>query len=389
MKPIKPTYTESTFSSNKEVKRNAGGSDFKRESVKDISVSLYDVDYAVKWHLENVVNPTITEENTVVTVPILFSTGEKWVAVQKHGYLRDNQGMILTPLIMIKRNSVSKRDDIQDIKVLETPEARMVFETKYTKKNRYDRFSLTNSVPVKDYYSVDVPKFVQVEYELLCWANNTSQLNEIVEQLIWFDGKAFGDSFKFITHIDPPTFDSSNNTGEERLIRASLSMRTKAHILHTHGTNAPTMYKLNPVNRVVISTETDVAFSNVAGAIQAAVLSGASNNGGSSNSGNTSLSSAMIYINSNKQLTGAVQNGTTVTFASGWSIAPSPLPSTSVDNFTFFVNGQMLERTAIQSFTQAGSSSTLVINTTQLGFTLQTTDEVIGIGKFINQDSLA
>jgi len=160
-------------------------------------------------------------------------------------------------LIMIRRNSVSKREDIQDLKVLETAEARITFERKYSQLNRYDRFSLTSKPVKKEYYSMDVPKYVQVEYELLVWTNNTVQLNEIVEQLIWFDGKAFGDSHKFITHIDPPSFENINSTGEDRIVRANMAMRTKAYILNTHGPNAPSIYRLNPATKLIVNNETD------------------------------------------------------------------------------------------------------------------------------------
>ena len=91
MRPDKPNKTESTFSTNAEVKRNAGFTNIKRGDVKDISVALYDVDYAVKWHIENIIKPTILEENSIVSVPIIFAAGEKWSAVQRHGYLRDNR----------------------------------------------------------------------------------------------------------------------------------------------------------------------------------------------------------------------------------------------------------------------------------------------------------
>jgi hypothetical protein len=387
----KPTRTESTYTDNSEVRRLAGYSDVKRVNQKDISVALYDVDFAIKWHMENVIQPTITEGNSIITVPILFSSGEKWAAVQKHGYLRDNQGKILSPLIMIKRNSVSKREDIQDIKVLETPDARITFETKYTKQNRYDRFSVLNGTPPREFYSVDVPKFVQVEYDVMCWTNNTSQLNEIVEQLIWFDGKAFGDTHKFNTYIDPPTFDTTNNTGEDRIVRATLPMRTKAHILNTHGPNAPAMYKLQPVNKLVIGMETDVAISSVSNVSNAASIILSTGGSSTSGGGNISILSSLQYLNTNHQLTGTVINSNTITFASGWISATTQLPATSVNNFTFFINGQMLERSSITSFTQdiSGDLTTLVINTTSLGFTLNITDEVIGIGKFINQDTLA
>jgi len=387
MRPLKPNKTESTFSSNKEVKRNATGEDWKRDgTVKDVSIALYDVDYAVKWHLENIINPTCIEDNSVITVPILFAAGEKWASVQKHGYLRDNQGRILTPMIMIKRNSVSKREDIQDLKVLETADARITFERKYTKANRYDRFSLSQTSPIKEFYSIDVPKFVQIEYELLIWTNNSIQLNEVVEQLIWFDGKAFGDAHKFITHIDPPSFESVNANGDDRIVRATMGMRTKAHILNTHGPNAPAMYKLNPVNKIVTAFEVDMTFETTTsstGLSPMTVLSGPSIPGGSQSANPANINAALVYINSNTQKTGTVTSTTSATFASGWLAAPSSLPNTSIDNFIFYVNGVLLERTAIVSFTQSSNVSTLIIDVAQLGFTLALTDEIVAIGKFI------
>ena len=390
MRPLKPNKTESTFSSNKEVKRNATGEDWKRDgTVKDVSIALYDVDYAVKWHLENVINPTCIEDNAVITVPILFAAGEKWASVQKHGYLRDNQGKILTPMIMIKRNSVSKREDIQDLKVLETADARITFERKYTKANRYDRFSLSQASPIKEFYSIDVPKFVQIEYELLIWTNNSIQLNEVVEQLIWFDGKAFGDAHKFITHIDPPSFESVNANGEDRIVRATMGMRTKAHILNTHGPNAPAMYKLNPVNKIVTAYEVDTAIEKTtSGTSQTPKISisSPSISGGSRSANPANINDALVYINSNKQVTGTVTSTTSATFASSWLAAPSSLPDTSIDNFIFYVNGVLLERTAIVSFTQSGNVSTLVINVAQLGYEFDGSapepDEIIAIGKF-------
>lgn len=389
MKINKPNRTEATSTSNKEVKELAGYSDIKRESVKDVSIALYDVDYAVKWHIENVIQPTVVEENSVITVPVLFAAGEKWAAVQKHGYLRDNQGKLLTPLIMIRRNSVTKRDDIQDLKVLESQEARITFETKYSAANRYDRFGLTNNKPKKEYYSIDVPKFVQVDYELLCWTNNTVQLNELVEQLMWFDGKAFGDAHKFITHIDAPSFEAVNSTGEDRLVRATMGMRTKAHILNTHGANAPSLYKLNPISKLVLGMEVDSAIPSQAKPRVASLSTALIQPGLTGATSSTTLNAAMLYVNTNRQLTGTATNGNTVIFNSGWESAPAPLPATTINNFMFFVNGVLIERSAITSFTDGGLVSTLVVSTANLGYSFQPGDEVVGIGKFIEQDSLS
>ena len=400
MRLDKITKSEAAFVSDKEVKRNAGYTDIKRDSpVKDISTSLYDVDYAVKWHLENVITPTIVEENAVLTVPVMYAAGEKWASVQKHGFLRDSQGKLLTPLIMIRRNSVTKREDIQDLKVLETSDARITFERKYTQRNRYSRFDLAQRPREREFYSMDVPKFVQIEYELLCWTNNTVQLNEIVEQLMWFDGKAFGDSHKFITHIDPPSFENINDTGTDRVVRATLSMRTKAHILNTHGPNAPALYRLNPVNKIIAGIEIDGVTESVSALANTAPRESSTTllNGYGTRSGGSGASStaAIAYLTINRQLTGTVLNSTTVSFASGWETAPTGLPATSIDNFTFLhkqMNWEMaaafIPRSAIVSFTQSAGTSTLVVNTTNLDYNLVPGDQVVGIGKFIVQDNL-
>ncbi len=90
----------------------------------------------------------------------------------------------------------------------------------------------------------------------------------------------------------------------------------------------------------------------------------------------------LTYLNTSKTVTGTVATTSTVTFANGWLTAPTGLPATSVTNFTFFVNGQYVEPTSITSFTQGGGVSTLVLNTTSLGYTLETDDVVIAVGKF-------
>jgi hypothetical protein len=92
----------------------------------------------------------------------------------------------------------------------------------------------------------------------------------------------------------------------------------------------------------------------------------------------------LVYLNTNIQKLGTYVDPTTVTFNSGWITAPNNLPPTSIVNFTFFVNGTLVESTAIVSFTQNAGISTLVIDPTQLGFSLSSGDEIVAIGKFSN-----
>jgi hypothetical protein len=73
-----------------------------------------------------------------------------------------------------------------------------------------------------------------------------------------------------------------------------------------------------------------------------------------------------------------------LTFASGWLAAPSGLPATSLNNFSIFCNGALIENEAIVSFTVNGANNltTLVIDPNELGYSFDLQDEVVAIGKF-------
>ena len=92
----------------------------------------------------------------------------------------------------------------------------------------------------------------------------------------------------------------------------------------------------------------------------------------------------LVYLNTNIQKLGTLVNSTTITFASGWLSAPIGLPSTSLNNFSIFCNGTLIENNAIVSFTVNGANNltTLVIDPSQLGYSFNAQDEVIAIGKF-------
>jgi hypothetical protein len=92
----------------------------------------------------------------------------------------------------------------------------------------------------------------------------------------------------------------------------------------------------------------------------------------------------LVYLNTNVQKLGTYIDAVTVTFASGWLIAPAGLPATSVNNFTIFCNGNLIELAAIVSFTELAGVTTLVIDPSALGYSFSPSDEIIAIGKFSN-----
>ena len=83
------------------------------DTVKNIAVTLYDIDRAIFYYFQTVVKPHVIENDNKISVPVIYGNPERWVSSQKQGFMRDEKGKIITPIIMFKRNSISKDDNNQ------------------------------------------------------------------------------------------------------------------------------------------------------------------------------------------------------------------------------------------------------------------------------------
>jgi len=391
MKPRKPIKTESTFSNNEPVQRET---QVRRDTdkTKNISVSLYDVDYNVKWHLENVIVPQIIDNNQIVKIPILFSTPEKWASVREQGYLRDNKEKLVAPLIMIRRSAVTPREDIntsavfRDIFNKDSSNA-ILFEKKYTKENRYDQFSLLNGrPPLREFYAVEVPTYIEVQYDLMIWTDTTTQLNEVIEQVLFYDGKAFGDTYKFMTYIDTPTFELVNAIGDDRVVRCSMSLRTKAYLIQENLNKTTNMRKFFNINKLQFGIE-------VTGTGESIALTPGGNIATSTTFNKPSVPASAQILNTQileYLALNVTVNADTITAAyadfNGVQIATSPggtIPNPDKYSFTYFINGQYITPAAITSIVNQTSTVVRVtFDTSTLGFTLDSTDVITVSGKF-------
>ena len=76
--------------------------------------TVYDVDFAMKYFLDNEIQPQIHTDGESINVPVIFANGEKWDNVRRLGYLRDEKGMLQSPIIVIKRNSLEERNQLKN-----------------------------------------------------------------------------------------------------------------------------------------------------------------------------------------------------------------------------------------------------------------------------------
>jgi hypothetical protein len=95
--------------------------------------------------------------------------------------------------------------------------------------------------------------------------------------------------------------------------------------------------------------------------------------------------SDLLYINTKKQLqadTITVPNTAQFTSASILEPSLTILGTTTKLSFEYYINGQNVSPLLVDSLTIGGGNVIFTFNTSQLGYSLETDDEIIVIGKF-------
>lgn len=365
----------------------------KGDTDKDFYIGIKDIDEAVMYYFNNVLKLSVVQNNVRVNVPVIYGTPEYWKTIQADGYYRDENGKLMAPLIMFKRRSVTQNRTLGNKLDGNLVHNLQTFETRFNKRNAYSNFNiLTNKVPEKKYIVSVTPDYVTVEYECVVWTYFVEQMDKLIEALNFASRSYWGDPnrFQFLTSIESFEDSISYAIGENRAVRTNFNMTLNGYLIpdtiNKKLANASVYYG---VSQVVFGLETaDQKEQFTAAVKKPSQRSGAKsvllndsvntviNNTYNSNNFDPALAT---YLGTNKSVTGTVVSSNTATFSATWLVAPSPLPATSVVNFTFFVNGQYVEPTSITSFTDG---STLVLNINALGFSLESSDVVMAVGKF-------
>ena len=198
---------------------------------KNFTVTLLDVDTALINYLQNVINPTVVDGGENIKVPIIYGNPEKWYAAKAQGGLRDQQGKLQIPLIMVKRTSFSKDENYQTFnRYLSYP-----VMTKFNEKNKYDKFNLLNKTvaPTNQIFAVTVPDHIKAEYEFIVWTEYVEQNNAILEKINFAEGDYWGDKqrFNFRVKIDNYTNTIESSGDKDRMVRSTFTLTTHAYLL--------------------------------------------------------------------------------------------------------------------------------------------------------------
>ena len=88
------------------------------------------------------------------------------------------------------------------------------------------------------------------------------------------------------------------------------------------------------------------------------------------------------YLRKSFTHTGSFVNSSTSSFNAITASAPSNLTSTTENDFMFFINGMLIENDALQIIQKTSTNLELHLDSSQLGYSLGSQDEIIGFGKF-------
>jgi len=364
----------------------------KDDNIRDYKIGIQDFDEALMYYFQNVLKPSVIQNNTRINVPILYGSPENWKTVQSDGYYRDANGRLLAPLIMFKRRSITQNRTLGNKLDGNSAKNIQLFKKKYSKRNIYGNFNLLNNRnPEVEYVASITPDYVTVEYDCLVWTYFIEQMDSLVESINFASRTYWGDPTKFQFYSSIESFEESINyeVGEDRAIKNSFSLTLNGYLIpDSVNKSMAAINRVFGVSQVVFGLETTDGSAETISTkkLTKKSLSKATVQDGTNiiiNGGAGGLDSAVgIYLSTNKQVTATYVNSTTVTFPYGWLSAPSPLPENGPENFTFFVNGMYVEPTSIVSFVTFGNTSTLIINPTLLTYEFEANDVIIGIGKF-------
>lgn len=365
----------------------------KDDTVKDISIGLEDIDNSIMYYFNNVIKPNVIQNGKQIRVPVIYGSPERWKSVQLDGFYRDNKGKLMVPLIMFKRENIEKNRTLGNKLDGNTVHLYQVVGSKYNNRNSYDRFDIINNrIPSEQYYITATPDYITLTYSCVIFTDYVEQNNKLVEAINFASDSYWGDPnrYKFRASIDSFATTTILESGNERAAKSTFSIKVNGYIIPNTVNKdlATTRSKFYTKSQVVFTMETteNVETIRTAGntpktSMGATIGVVDSYNINITNNNNINTNT-LIYLNTNKQITGNYINNTTINFNSGWLEAPNGMPSTSLDNFIFFCNGQFIEKNAIVSFNNNSNISTLIINPTILQYTFEETDEITAIGKF-------
>ena len=250
-----PDINQSGISFNRSEKMSRKG-----DTYKEFTVGLQDIDESIFYYFENVIRPFVYQNGERREVPVIYGSPERWKSMQKDGYYRDKNNRIMSPIIMFKRNSITKNRSLTNKLDANQPNLYTSWMKQYNPKNFYSNFNaLNNRDQTKQFVANVVPDYVTLSYSVVVQTYYIEQLNPIIEAINYASDAYWGnpERFKFMARID--SFNTVNEIakGEDRSVRSTFDINMYGYIIpDTIQKNLSAVKKYNSRSKVIFSMET-------------------------------------------------------------------------------------------------------------------------------------
>jgi len=204
------------------------------DGTNPFTVGLEDIDGAIMYYFQNVIQPYVIQNNQRIEVPIIYGSPERWKSVQKDGYYKDKNGAIMLPLLMFKRNDIVKNRSIANKLDANAPFNYQTFTKNYSKQDFYSNFNiLNNRIPVKTYYAVVMPDYVTINYSCVVQTYYMDQMNRIVEAINYASDSYWGNPqrYQFKAMIDSISTPVELVTNNNRSVKATFDIKVNGYII--------------------------------------------------------------------------------------------------------------------------------------------------------------
>ena len=232
----------------------------KGDTYKDFTVGLRDIDEAIFYYFENVIRPFVIQNGERRAVPIIYGAPERWKSFQKDGYYRDLKGAIMAPIIMFKRDSITKNRNIANKLDANMPNLYTSWQKSWNSKNFYSNFNLLNNrVQSKQFVANVVPDYVNLSYSVVIQTYYVEQLNKIIEACEYASDAYWGNPqrYQFMAQID--SFNSVNELPQDemRVVSSTFNINMYGYIIpDTVQKQLSSVKKYNSKSKITISMET-------------------------------------------------------------------------------------------------------------------------------------
>lgn len=178
-------------------------------------------------------------------VPVVFAGPERWAQVQRDSYMKDKDGMLILPVIAVRRGSPEINLNRH---VPKSNETNIVI--KKVRKNKINnQKEIVNQKPVYDCYMIPYPRFVIMNYTIIIWASHYAEINDFQQRYLW-EGAHYtlsNEKFWFISHIQSisDTSNTEDNTRQERIQKVEYSLTLDGYI-----SNSKDIKKIPSINNI-------------------------------------------------------------------------------------------------------------------------------------------